>query len=169
MPVTNSLLFLQLSKTFNYIDSPITGPWYCLSLASWIYLRHVINLKILWSILTEFHTVGPYELNWETEQYKCWIAKVITFSLLGLLQSLNLFWLFFLVRIGYRYVFHDVKQDDRSEAEDSEVEPMETIEEVSKVDAAPLANGEAAQAVANGVAKATGGGIASRTRSRRAA
>ncbi|KAJ0297752.1 hypothetical protein COL5a_011907 [Colletotrichum fioriniae] len=166
--------FMAMSKTFNYVDAPITGPWYCLSLASWIYLRHFINLKILWSILTEFSTVGPYELNWETQQYKCLLSKVITFSLLGLLQSLNLFWLFFLVRIGYRYVFQGVEQDDRSEAEESDAEPMETIDEVSsKVDVAPLAaaaGGEAAQAVANGVAKAAGGGgIASRTRSRRAA
>ncbi|TQN67444.1 Sphingosine N-acyltransferase-like protein FUM17 [Colletotrichum shisoi] len=164
--------FMAMSKSLNYIDSPITGPWYCLSLASWIYLRHVINLKILWSILTEFSTVGPYELNWETQQYKCWISKTITFGLLGLLQSLNLFWLFFLVRIGYRFVFHDVKQDDRSEAEDSEAEPTETIDELSKVDAAPIVTGEAAhaaQAVVNGVAKAASGGVASRTRSRRAA
>ncbi|GKT63858.1 sphingosine N-acyltransferase lac1 [Colletotrichum tofieldiae] len=161
--------FMAMSKSLNYVDNPITGPWYCLSLASWIYLRHVINLKILWSILTEFSSVGPYELNWETQQYKCWISKVITFTLLGLLQSLNLFWLFFLVRIGYRFVFHDVKQDDRSEAEESEAEPMETIDEVSKVDVAPIMNGEAAQAVANGVAKAAGGSVASRTRSRRAA
>ncbi|OHF02080.1 TLC domain-containing protein [Colletotrichum orchidophilum] len=164
---------MALSKTFNYIDHPITGPWYCLSLASWIYLRHFINLKILWSILTEFSTVGPYELNWETQQYKCTLSQVITFGLLGLLQSLNLFWLFFLLRIGYRYVFQGVEQDVRSEAEDSEAEPMETIEEVSKVDVAPLVSGEAAQATqafANGVAKAAGGGgIASRTRSRRAA
>ncbi|KAK2058021.1 TLC domain-containing protein [Colletotrichum caudatum] len=169
--------FMAMSKTLNYVDSPITGPWYCLSLASWIYLRHVINLKILWSILTEFSTVGPYELNWETQQYKCRLAKVITFTLLGSLQSLNLFWLFFLLRIGYRFVFHDVKQDDRSEAEDSEAEPMmDTIDEVSKVVAAPVVSGEAAKAaqtapngVANGVAKAAGGSIASRTRSRRAA
>ncbi|KAK2043103.1 TLC domain-containing protein [Colletotrichum somersetense] len=168
--------FMAMSKTLNYVDSPITGPWYCLSLASWIYLRHVINLKILWSILTEFSTVGPYELNWETQQYKCRLAKVITFTLLGSLQSLNLFWLFLLIRIGYRFVFHDVKQDDRSEAEESEAEPMETIDEVSKVDAAPVVSGEAAKAaqtavngVANGVAKAAGGSIASRTRSRRAA
>ncbi|KAF9871358.1 TLC domain-containing protein [Colletotrichum karsti] len=154
--------FMAMSKTLNYIDHPITGPWYCVSLGSWIYLRHVINLKILWSILTEFHTVGPYELNWETQQYKCWISKVITFSLLGLLQGLNLFWLFFLVRIGYRYVWHGEEKDDRSEAEESDYEPMETIDEVSKIDAAPIA--EVANGVANGVAKANGSAASKRSR-----
>ncbi|TDZ16650.1 Sphingosine N-acyltransferase-like protein FUM17 [Colletotrichum orbiculare MAFF 240422] len=148
--------FMAASKSFNYVDHPITGPWYCLSLASWIYLRHVINLRILWSILTEFKTVGPFDLNWETQQYKCWISQVITFGLLGLLQSLNLFWLFYLLRIGYRYVWHGEEKDDRSEAEDSEFEPMETIDEVSKVDTAPLANGEAANGVAK-IAAAAGG------------
>ncbi|OLN87718.1 Sphingosine N-acyltransferase lac1 [Colletotrichum chlorophyti] len=160
--------FMAVSKTLNYIDSPITGPWYCVSLASWIYLRHAINLKILWSILTEFKTVGPYELNWETQQYKCWISQFITFGLLGLLQALNLFWLFFLVRIGYRYVFHDVKQDDRSEAEDSEYEPMETIDEAPKPEIVSVVNAEA-KAVASGAAKPAEGAIATRTRSRRAA
>ncbi|KAF6825949.1 sphingosine n-acyltransferase lac1 [Colletotrichum plurivorum] len=146
--------FMAASKSLNYIDHPITGPWYCLSLCSWIYLRHFINLKILWSILTEFKTVGPWDLDWETQQYKCWISQYITFGLLGLLQSLNLFWLFFLLRIGYRYVWHGEEKDDRSEAEDSEYEPMETIDEVSKVDVAPLVNGDVAS-IANGVAKAS--------------
>lgn len=165
VPATHQAKSAQMSKTLNYIDSPITGPWYCLSLASWIYLRHVINLKILWSILTEFRTVGPYELNWDTQQYKCWISNVITFGLLGLLQALNLFWLFFLVRIGYRYVWHGEEKDDRSEAEESEFEPMETIEEVSKINAAPIA--EVANGVANGVAKANGSAAPAK-RSRRA-
>ena len=33
--------------------------------------------------------IGPYELNWETEQYKCWIAQYITFGLLASLQAEN--------------------------------------------------------------------------------
>ncbi|KAF5517760.1 Sphingosine N-acyltransferase-like protein FUM17 [Colletotrichum aenigma] len=145
--------FMAMSKTLNYIDHPITGPWYCLSLASWIYLRHVINLKILWSILTEFRTVGPYQFypDWDNQQYKCMASNIITFGLLGLLQALNLFWLFFLLRIGYRYVWHGEEKDDRSEAEESDVEPLETIEEVSKIDAVPVA--EVASGVANGSAK----------------
>lgn len=93
-----------------------------MSISIWTYLRHYQNLRILYSLLGEFQTVGPYVLNWETEQYKCWISNVITFALLAFLQALNLFWLFCLLRIGYRYVVHNIAQDDRSEAEESEAE-----------------------------------------------
>lgn len=96
-------------------------PFYAASVVSWVYLRHVLNLRVLYSILTEFHTVGPYELNWETQQYKCWISKVITFSLLASLQALNLFWLYYLLRSAVKFLITGEKKDDRSEDE-SEVE-----------------------------------------------
>lgn len=93
-----------------------------MSISIWTYLRHYQNLRILYSLLGEFRTVGPYVLNWETQQYKCWISNVVTFALLAFLQALNLFWLFCLLRIGYRYIVHNIAQDDRSEAEESEAE-----------------------------------------------
>lgn len=92
----------------------------------WIYLRHVLNLKILWAVLTEFRTVGPFELNWETQQYKCWISQYITFALLASLQAVNLFWLFLILRILKNYLFTNVKKDERSEDEDSEEEEETT-------------------------------------------
>ena len=88
----------------------------------WGYLRHYVNLRILYSILTEFKTVGPYELNWETQQYKCWIAQVITFGLLAALQAVNLFWWFFICRIAYRFIRYSTADDDRSEYEESDAE-----------------------------------------------
>lgn len=86
----------------------------------WIYLRHYINLKILWAVLTEFRTVGPFELNWETEQYKCWISQYITFALLASLQAVNLFWLFLILRILKNYLVNSVKRDERSDNEEEE-------------------------------------------------
>jgi acyl-CoA-dependent ceramide synthase len=88
----------------------------------WTYLRHYLNLHILYSIATEYSTVGPFELDWETQQYKCRIAQVITFGLLAALQGLNLFWLYCLLRSAYKFVVLGVAKDDRSEAEESEVE-----------------------------------------------
>jgi acyl-CoA-dependent ceramide synthase len=88
----------------------------------WIYLRHYLNLRILFSLFTEFQTVGPYEMNWETGQYKCPLSFWITLTLLSSLQSLNLFWLFFILRIAYRFVLRGVATDDRSDAEESEAE-----------------------------------------------
>jgi acyl-CoA-dependent ceramide synthase len=89
---------------------------------AWIYLRHVLNLKFLWAVLTEFRTVGPFELNWETQQYKCWISQYITFALLASLQAVNLFWLFLILRILKTYLFSNIKKDERSEDEDEEEE-----------------------------------------------
>jgi len=84
-------------------------------MSAWAYLRHYLNLKILYSVLTEFTTVGPYELNWETQQYKCWIAQYITFALLASLQAVNIFWFFLIGRIAWRFVFDDRLEDERSE------------------------------------------------------
>ncbi|KAF2179728.1 longevity assurance proteins LAG1/LAC1 [Zopfia rhizophila CBS 207.26] len=116
--------FIVTSKILSYLDSILVGPYYFTFLCIWAYLRHYLNLKILYSVLTEFPTVGPFELNWETQQYKCWISQAITFALLAALQALNLFWFFLLCRMGYRFVasWGQVAEDERSEYEDSEEE-----------------------------------------------
>ncbi|EHK18810.1 uncharacterized protein TRIVIDRAFT_44085 [Trichoderma virens Gv29-8] len=114
--------FLASSKALNYIDHPIVAPYFATFVAVWIYMRHYINLKIIWSLFTEFRTVGPFELNWETQQYKCWISQYITTALLASLQALNLFWLFYILRIAFRFIRDKEATDDRSEDEDDEVE-----------------------------------------------
>ncbi|KAK0722565.1 TLC domain-containing protein [Lasiosphaeria miniovina] len=120
--------FLASSKSLNYVDSSIMAPFYAFFVFVWIYMRHYLNLRIIFSLFTEFKTVGPYEINWETQQYKSPLAFWVTLGLLGSLQALNLFWLFFIVRIGYRFAVTNVAKDDRSDAEDSEVEdePVDT-------------------------------------------
>lgn len=101
------------------------GPYFFIFVLVWIYLRHYINIKILISEFTEFKTVGPYGVVWETECYKGAEAHIISTALLSALQALNIFWTFFVLRIGYRYVFHNVHEDDRSEAEDEEEEEIQ--------------------------------------------
>jgi acyl-CoA-dependent ceramide synthase len=122
----------------------------------WIYLRHYLNLRILASLFTEFKTVGPYELDWEGGQYKCTLSFVITLTLLSALQSLNLFWLFFILRIAYRFVVHNVAKDDRSEDE-TETELIEdsaaAATPAGKQNGVAKLNGSAAAAAANGAAK----------------
>lgn len=119
------LTVFQTSKTLNYLDSPIVGPYFGLFMVVWIYLRHYINLQILWATLTEFRTVGPYELDWETQQYKCWISQIITFALLASLQAVNLFWLFLILRIAKNYVFANIVADERSDDEDEDEEEQQ--------------------------------------------
>lgn len=96
----------------------------------WAYLRHYLNLKIIWSILTTFKTVGPYELNWETQQYKCWLSQIITLTLMASLQAINLFWFFLICRIAVRFILYKTADDDRSEYEPSEEETEERQREL---------------------------------------
>ncbi|EMC98382.1 hypothetical protein BAUCODRAFT_121251 [Baudoinia panamericana UAMH 10762] len=124
--------FLATSKVLNYLDSMFTIPYFVSFMVIWAYLRHYLNLVILKSLLPpghipftsvptgEFATVGPYELDWVTQQYKCWISQVITFFLLASLQAVNIFWFFLIVRILLRYVLAGVQKDERSEDEEEE-------------------------------------------------
>ncbi|KAL5119650.1 sphingosine N-acyltransferase lag1 [Pleosporales sp. CAS-2024a] len=122
--------FLATSKCLNYIDAPFVGPYFFLFMCVWAYLRHYLNLKIIWSILTTFKTVGPFELNWETQQYKCWISQYITFALMASLQAINLFWFVLICRIAVRFVLYKTADDDRSEYEPSDEEMEEHTREV---------------------------------------
>ncbi|KAK0670084.1 putative sphingosine N-acyltransferase-like protein [Cercophora samala] len=112
--------FLSVSKSLNYVESRAQGWSFGLCIVMWVYLRHYINLRILYSMLPggEFSTVGPYVMDWGAGQYKSPLANVIAFSLLALLQSLNIFWLYCLLRSAYKFVVLGVAKDDRSEAED---------------------------------------------------
>jgi acyl-CoA-dependent ceramide synthase len=151
----------QTSKILNYIDSPIVGPYFFLFMCVWGYTRHYLNLQLLYSILTTFTTVGPYELNWETQQYKCWIAQYISFTLLAALQAVNLFWWFFICRIAYRFIVYNTADDDRSEYDPSEEEAEERERELRelKEEVSGMANG--AQGVLS-EASAVDGGVKQR-------
>ena len=117
--------FLATSKTLNYLDSPIIGPYFGMFIAIWIYMRHYINIGIIVSILREFKTVGPFVLDWELGFYKCGLAQFISGTLLASLQAVNLFWLWFILRIAKRFVMSNEAVDERSEdeAEDEEDSP----------------------------------------------
>lgn len=159
--------FLATSKSLNYIDSILVGPYFFIFMCVWIYLRHFINLRIIFSLFAEFQTVGPYELDWEGGQFKCDLAFWITLGLLSALQTLNLFWLFFIVRIGYRFVVNRTADDDRSEAEDSELEEMERKRQEKLMretsEKTPRLNGNGngmANGTANGGPKMASNGVA---------
>jgi len=66
--------------------------------------------------------VGPFELNWGTQQYKCWISQYITFALLACLQAVNMFWLFLMLRILKNYLLNSVTEDERSDNEEDDEE-----------------------------------------------
>ncbi|KAK2877181.1 hypothetical protein FQN49_001376 [Arthroderma sp. PD_2] len=132
--------FLASSKSLNYIDSPLVGLFVSATIGMWIYLRNYINLRIIFSLFNEFDKIGPTELNWEEGQFKCLYSKLIFLVLLVALQSLNLFWLFLLLRIAYRFVVHNVAKDDRSDAEESETEETKSVETSTLLNGNGLAN-----------------------------
>lgn len=66
--------------------------------------------------------MGPYELDWETQQYKCWISQIITFSLLACLQALNVFWLFLILRVLWNYIMTRNLVDETSDVEDEQAD-----------------------------------------------
>ncbi|KAK4963588.1 sphingosine N-acyltransferase lag1 [Elasticomyces elasticus] len=147
--------FIATSKMFNYLDFWITGPYFVMFLCIWAYLRHYINLLILKSLLPpghipftsiptgEFATIGPYELNWELQQYKFSISQPIVFFLLASLQTINIIWFFLLVRIALRYLLKGEQKDERSEDEAEDEEMPEP-----KLANGELANGKPVKAVA---------------------
>lgn len=111
-------IWLAFSKNLNYIDSPLTGPVFALFVGIWAYTRHYLSLIILYSVATEFRTVGSWELNWDTGHYKCWISQYVCFGLLAAIQILNLYWFFLILRIAYRFVVEKEIKDERSDEED---------------------------------------------------
>jgi acyl-CoA-dependent ceramide synthase len=121
--------FLAVSKILNYLDSGLVPFWFVLFVIAWVYLRHIVNIYILVSILTEFTTVGPYVLDFANQQYKSNIAQPIVFSLIFSLQILNLYWLFLILRIAYRLVVAGVAEDERSDDEDEDDETDERSDE----------------------------------------
>ena len=150
---------MQTAKVLNYLQSPITVPYFTFFIGVWIYLRHYINLRILFSVLTEFATRGPFDFDWAAQQYKGRLAQVICFALLATLQAINLFWLFFILRIGFTALFSDVAKDERSEDEYTEDEPAKGEEKAAngrvKEDEgkAGVATGVETRAQANGRAR----------------
>lgn len=125
------LMVEQLTKSLLYMDSIFAIPCYFVNIFVWTYLRHYLNLHILWSMFNEFQTVGPYVLDWDGGQYKSPLAFWIAFPLLAVLQSLNLFWLYCLMRNAYRYIVYDIKKDDRSDDEEEEDGPVD-LKELAK-------------------------------------
>jgi acyl-CoA-dependent ceramide synthase len=109
-----------------------------------------LNLRIILSEFYEFKTVGPYELNWETEQYKCALSHYISLALLASLQSLNLFWLWAIFRIAYRFVFLNIAEDDRSDNDEKELEEEQRLDALAKEAREAAEKVESPQVLVNG-------------------
>ncbi|KAJ7721217.1 TLC domain-containing protein [Mycena metata] len=115
-------MFLALSKLLNYIQwNTVNNFVLAAFVLSWGYFRHYLNLTILWSVWFQFEHYIPSP---ETFPPHVWHTA---FAALVLLQALNLFWGYLIVRIVVRVVTTskaaDVRSDDEDEGEDEPLEP----------------------------------------------
>ncbi|KAJ7016051.1 hypothetical protein C8F04DRAFT_1166548 [Mycena alexandri] len=127
-------LLLAVSKMLNYLqlERPKVVS-FAVFVVAWTYFRHYISIRILWSLRYEFHLVpkahqvfsprtGIYMALWMRDQM---------FYALCVLQVLNLFWYYLILRILFRTIFHAETDDNRSDAEEED-EPM-AIDEKAEI------------------------------------
>jgi len=116
-------ILLSLCKILNYLNAPdpIVPVSFAIFTSVWVYTRHYLGIRILISVATEFRTVGIWLLDWDNECYKSLLGQVVTFGLLSIIQMLDLYWLFLILRIAVRILKGGEQKDDR-EDDDEEVE-----------------------------------------------
>ncbi|KAJ7047274.1 longevity assurance proteins LAG1 LAC1 [Mycena alexandri] len=129
---------LAVSKLLNYIQwerSKVVS--FIAFVGLWTYFRHYLNLVILWSVWTEFDLVPEHARKWEAAEgtYLAGWMKYQVFIPITLLQILNLFWYFLILRIAFRTIVSsaaDGVDDIRSDDEDDDSEEDEKKEKKEK-------------------------------------
>ncbi|KAF8812532.1 longevity assurance proteins LAG1/LAC1 [Phlegmacium glaucopus] len=113
--------FLALSKLFNYIQWDTAKVCsFAVFFGVWTYFRHLLNIKILWSVVYEQPLVPEWTKRWSWSEgvYMPGWMQFQIFLPLFLLQILNLFWYYLIMRILIRAVHKTGIDDDRSDDED---------------------------------------------------
>jgi acyl-CoA-dependent ceramide synthase len=116
-------ILLTLCKILNYLKAPdpIVPISFALFTTVWIFTRHYLGILILKSVATEFRTIGLWGMDWGRQQYKGRFSQYVTFGLLSVIQLLNIYWLFLILKIAVRILKGGEQKDDR-EDDDEEVE-----------------------------------------------
>jgi len=92
---------------------------FTLLLYSLEYFRHFLNIKILWSVVYEYAHAPEWTRRWSGSEgvfLDDWVQYQI-FLPLFLLQVINLFWYYLMIRILVRAVRKTDIDDDRSDDE----------------------------------------------------
>lgn len=118
-------IFLALVKLLNYMRYDRTKSIvYVGFVGVWTYFRHYLNLKMLYSVWTEFNLIPEFAKQWSPEDgvwLPYWMRYQI-FAPLVLLQIVNVFWYFLIWRILVRAVLSSKLDDERSDDEEDEKE-----------------------------------------------
>ncbi|BGP42499.1 sphingosine N-acyltransferase lag1 [Rhodotorula kratochvilovae] len=127
---------LALSKCLNYLDLQRTSEAsFVFFLGVWTYMRHYLNLRILWSVWHEFDLVPAQFRSWTSGDHKGWWLfygfgsgaiprwmKYQIFAPILALQLVNAFWTYLILRILFRILRGVNATDIREEEEDKEEE-----------------------------------------------
>ncbi|KAJ7288863.1 longevity assurance proteins LAG1 LAC1 [Mycena rebaudengoi] len=114
-------MFLALSKLLNYIQwNRLNNFVLAAFVLTWTYFRHYLNLLILWSVWFEFRLISQENREWAPEKrtYLPWWMRHAAFVSIALLQLLNLFWYYLILRIAFKAIMTAKAEDDRSDDED---------------------------------------------------
>jgi len=113
--------FLAFSKLLNYIQWDNAKVYaFVVFFGVWTYFRHLLNIKILWSVIYEQPHVPEWTKHWNWSEgvyMVSWLQSQI-FLALFLLQLLNVFWYYLMIKILIRAVRKTNIDDDRSDNED---------------------------------------------------
>jgi len=112
---------LAAAKIFNYMQIDIVANTIFAGLiVVWTYTRHYMNLVLLWSVWYEFDKLPLSARRWSPRDgvWLAWWMKYQIFIPIVLLQIVNLFWYFLILRIAYRTVVSSQLVDERSDDED---------------------------------------------------
>ncbi|VDB90082.1 unnamed protein product [Peniophora sp. CBMAI 1063] len=116
--------FLAFSKILNYLRferAKVVS--FVIFLCVWTYFRHWLNLVMLWSVYAEFDSMPETSKRWAPDDgvWMVWWMKWQVFAPILLLQILNLFWYYLILRILWRAVMvgetDDVRSDDEGDDE----------------------------------------------------
>ncbi|KAM6495801.1 TLC domain containing protein [Amanita muscaria] len=117
--------FLAFSKLLNYMQWDIAKLYaFAFFMCVWTYFRHYLNLRILWSVWSEFRLIPEHTKQWKIND-GVWLPQWMryqVFAPLVLLQLLNLFWFYLMWRILLRALVTSQVDDDRSDDDDDKDE-----------------------------------------------
>ncbi|TFK75816.1 longevity assurance proteins LAG1 LAC1 [Pluteus cervinus] len=112
--------FFAFSKILNYIQWNNAKVYtFIFFFFVWTYFRHYLSLVIIVSVWTEWDLIPPAGRIWSLKEGTYlvdWVQYQALIPLL-LLQGLNLFWYYLILRVLYRAVVHHQADDDRSDDE----------------------------------------------------
>jgi very-long-chain ceramide synthase len=69
--------------------------------------------------------VGLWVLDWDKQLYKCGLSQSLCFILLSIIQILDSYWLFLILRIAARILRGGEQKDDREDDDDTDEETKE--------------------------------------------